>query len=68
MKNYLLISEQIFLKEELLDPDNFYTQLNGPMYRKYKNSIEKQNLDDIKQFAELLNDLGSKHHSNNILK
>jgi two-component system sensor histidine kinase EvgS len=57
----------ILLKDEPLDPEIFYAQLNGPIYIKYKNAIEKQNLKDIKCFAELLDTLGNKHHSNSIL-
>ncbi|MBN2790341.1 MAG: transporter substrate-binding domain-containing protein [Candidatus Delongbacteria bacterium] len=60
--------EIYILDEELKDPEIFFRKLKGEIFNKYRNSIEKQNLDDIKEFSSELEKLSVQHNSNTISK
>ena len=55
------------IDDELVEGENFLTELNGTLHEQYKNSVEKHNLDDIMQFAKDLYKLAEHHHSSSVM-
>ncbi|MCK4981100.1 MAG: response regulator, partial [Candidatus Delongbacteria bacterium] len=60
-------TETVTVKDELVDAENFFTELNGALYKQYKSSVDKHNLEDIMEFAKDLHKLAKKHHSGTIV-
>ncbi|MDA3886249.1 MAG: transporter substrate-binding domain-containing protein [Candidatus Delongbacteria bacterium] len=56
------------LDDKLKNPNKFYQELTGELFKTYKSSIEKQNLDEIKNFSIQLEKLAEEHNSTTIIK